>query len=75
MDATHARYALKAITISAKKGSLRTTIGIGRNGSFAKFCVDPIEQVFLLPQKVTLEQGELFQIELADENESDFYLI
>ena len=42
-----------------QKGSLRTTIGIGRNGSFAKFCIVPLEQVYLIPDSVTLEQGAL----------------
>jgi threonine dehydrogenase-like Zn-dependent dehydrogenase len=40
-----------------QNGALRTTIGINRNGGFARVCSVPLEQVAVLPANVTFEQG------------------
>ena len=55
----HCKFCLDGNYHFCQNGSLRTTIGIGRNGSFARFCVVPMEQVYLIPDSVTLEQGAL----------------
>ena len=46
-----------------QRGGLRSTIGIHRNGGFAKYCVAPLEQVNKLPNEVTFEQGGFISIQ------------
>ncbi|KAK7862918.1 hypothetical protein R5R35_003255 [Gryllus longicercus] len=40
-------------------GGLNNTIGIYRNGGWANYCVVPNNQVFKLPEKISLEQAAL----------------
>ena len=48
-----------------QRGGLRSTIGIHRNGGFAKYCIAPLEQVNKLPNEVTFEQGTLVNSSFA----------
>ena len=48
-----------------QRGGLRSTIGIHRNGGFAKYCAAPLEQVNKLPNEVTFEQGGLRYLHIS----------